>query len=153
MLISKTLEKIEQMTAAENMANRLADKVRNIWLEYKQAGYDQWEENFYEDPDGVSFLRSESFPQLQGIDYIFKWWGNEDLDGLAGELEVLWKVQKDAGVEIFKSWIRLAPRDFVLGTIQEEQRKREINREEFRRAFAEWQELYVKQAAQSVKNP
>ena len=32
MLISEILEKTQQMSAAENMANRLADKVRNLWL-------------------------------------------------------------------------------------------------------------------------
>lgn len=143
MLVSKVLEKTKQVTAAENMANRLADKIRNIWQENAHEGRTRWEENFYEDPDGVSFLRSESFPRLQGIDYIFKWWGNDDSDGLAGELEVLWKVQEDGGVAIYKTWIRLAARDFVLGTAREESQKREINREEFRKAFAEWQKLYV----------
>ena len=148
MLISKVLEKTEKMTAAENMANRLADKIRNFWLEYKQAGYDRWEENFYEDPDGIAFLRSESFPSLQGMDYIFKWWGNEDVDGLAGELEVLWKVQADHGVEIYKTWIRFAPRDFILGTLSEESQKREFTRKEFRKAFDDWQVLYVKQVGE-----
>ena len=143
MLISKVLEKTESVTAAENMANRLADKVRNIWLENQQAGYDRWEENFYEDPDGVNFLRSESFPDLQAIDYIFKWWGNEDLEGLAGEVEVLWKVKAGHGVEIYKTWIRLAPRDFILGTYKEESQKREVTRGEFRKAFDIWQKLYV----------
>lgn len=33
MLISQVLEKTAKTTAAENMAYRLADKVRNIWLE------------------------------------------------------------------------------------------------------------------------
>ena len=143
MLISKILEKTERTTAAENMANRLADKVRNIWQQNQHEGRARWEENFYEDPEGVSFLRSESFPNLQGMDYIFKWWGNEDLDGLAGELEVLWKVKEDHGITIYKTWIRLAPRDFVLGTLKEESQKREATRQEFRKAFAQWQELYV----------
>ena len=144
MLISKVLEKTEKVTAAENMANRLADKVRNIWLENKQAGYERWEECFYEDPDGVNFLRSENFPKLQGVEYIFKWWGNEDVEGLAGELEVLWKVQADGSVDIYKTWIRLAPRDFILGTMKEESQKREATRKEFRKAFDAWQEIYVK---------
>ena len=143
MLISKVLEKTEKVTAAENMANRLADKVRNIWLENKQAGYTRWEESFYEDPDGVNFLRSENFPKIQGVDYIFKWWGNEDLEGLAGELEVLWKVQADGSVEIYKTWIRLAPRDFILGTLKEESQKRETTRKEFRKAFELWQKIYA----------
>lgn len=124
------------------MSTRLADKVRNIWLENIDAGNTKWEKNFYEDPDGVRFLRSESFPNLEGIDYIFKWWGNEEYDGLAGELEVLWKVKRESGIEIYKSWIRFADRDFVLGAVQEESRKREVTRGEFQSAFAAWQKQY-----------
>lgn len=143
MLVSGVLEKTKKVTAAENMASRLADKVRNIWLDNRNAGREKWEENFYEDPDGVNFLRGESFPDLLGIDYIFKWWGSDDIEGLAGELEVLWKVQETGGVSIYKSWIRFADRDFVLGTIREESQKREANRQEFRDAFASWQKLYL----------
>ena len=143
MLISKVLEKTENVTASENMANRLADKLRNIWLENRQGGYDQWEENFYEDPDGINFLRSESFPDLQGMDYIFKWWGSKDPDGLAGELEVLWKVKVGSTVEIYKTWARFAPRDFIMGTITDETQKREVFRKSFREAFDAWQKLYV----------
>lgn len=148
MLISEVMEKTSKTTAAENMANRLADKVRNIWLENTNAGINQWEENFYEDPDGVAFLRSESFPDLVGIDYIFKWWGHADVEGLAGELEVLWKVKGAQGVDIYKTWIRFARRDFVIAIVQEEARKREINRKEFRKAFATWQDIYAKQITQ-----
>lgn len=143
MLISEILEKTQKTTAAENMASRLADKVRNIWLDNRNAGRSKWEENFYEDPDGVNFLRGESFPGLLGIDYIFKWWGNDDIEGLAGELEVLWKVQEEHEVSIYKTWIRFADRDFVMGTIREESQKREANRQEFRKAFEGWQKLYV----------
>ena len=145
MLISEVMEKTSKTTAAENMANRLADKVRNIWLENTNAGITQWEENFYEDPDGVAFLRSESFPDLVAIDYIFKWWGHKDVEGLAGELEVLWKVNGPEGMDIYKTWIRFARRDFVIALVQEEARKREINRGEFRKAFATWQQIYAKQ--------
>lgn len=148
MLISEILEKTEQMTAAENMANRLADKVRNIWLTNRTAGRTKWEENFYEDPDGVSFLRGQSFPNLQGIDYIFKWWGNDDIEGLAGELEVLWKVADGGDVDIYKTWIRFADRDFVIGAVREESQKREVNRAEFRSAFAQWQKLYAARQGQ-----
>lgn len=145
MLISEVLEKTKKSTAAENMANRLADRVRNIWLDNRSAGRDKWEENFYEDADGVSFLRSESFPNLQGVDYIFKWWGNDDIEGLAGELEVLWKVQSGGAVDIYKSWIRFADRDFLLGVTREESQKRELNRKAFREAFVIWQKLYLEQ--------
>lgn len=143
MLVSNVIEKTKQVAAAENMANRLADKVRNIWQENLHYGRTNWEENFYEDPDGVRFLSEESFPNLQGIDYIFKWWGSEDPDGLAGELEVLWKVRRNPGIEMYKTWIRFGERDFVLGIARDEHAKRELNREAFRNAFAEWQKLYV----------
>ena len=145
MLISEVLEKTLKTDAAENMANRLADKVRNIWLERTDGGYAAWEENFSEDPDGVYFLREENFPNLVAIDYIFKWWGHKDVDGLAGELEVLWKVKGADGMEIYKTWIRFARRDFTLAITAEESRKREINRAEFRKAFAMWEEIYKKQ--------
>ena len=143
MLISKVLEKTEKVSASDSMASRLADKVRNIWQENKRAGYDRWEESFYEDPDGITFLRSQSFPKLQGMEYIFRWWDNEDPDGLAGELEVLWKVQADGDVVIYKTWIRLAPQDFVLGAFKEESQKRDVTRAEFRKAFTQWQALYA----------
>ena len=69
-------------------------------------------------------------------------YGNDDIEGLAGELEVLWKVEEDHGVAIYKTWIRLADRDFVIGPVREESEKREVNRKEFRRAFAQWEQLY-----------
>lgn len=145
MLISEVLERTAKTNAAENMANRLADKVRNIWLEHIDAGYENWEEMFAEDPDGVHFLREENFPNLVAMDYIFKWWGHKEVDGLAGELEVLWKVKGAEGMEIYKTWIRFARRDFTLAIAVDENRKREINRAEFRKAFAKWEEIYRKQ--------
>lgn len=143
MLVSKVLEKTKSVAALENMANRLADRVRNLWQENQHEGRTRWEENFFEDSEGIRFLSGESFPNLHGIDYILKWWGNEDAEGLAGELEVLWKVRENDGIAIYKTWIRLAERDFVLGFAPTEDQKREINREEFRKAFVEWQKLYV----------
>lgn len=143
MLIGKSMEHIPSMTASENMANRLADRIRNIWLEKQAAGQKRWEENFYEDPDGVAFLRSESYPDLVGIDYIFKWWGAEDIEELAGTLEVLWKVNEGEGVSLYKTWIKFADRDFIMGNIREESDKREANRKEFREAFAQWQQCYL----------
>ena len=148
MLVSNVIEKTKQMAAAENMASRLADKVRNVWQENLHHGRTNWEESFYEDPDGVRFLSEESFPDLQGIDYIFKWWGNDDPDGLAGELEVLWKVRKNGSIQMYKTWIRLAERDFVLGVARDEPSKRRINREAFCAAFAEWQKLYIEAIAE-----
>ena len=147
MLISEVLEKAAKTTAAETTANRLADKVRNIWLEYTHAGYEKWEESFHEDPDGIPFLREESFPNLVAMDYIFKWWGHKDVDGLAGELEVIWRVNDGEKMEHYKTWIRFARRDFTLAIAADEPRKREINRAEFRKAFDKWQEIYAKQFA------
>lgn len=148
MLIGEVMDQLPEMTAAENMANRLADRVRNIWLENREAGKKQWEVNFFEDADGIAFLRSEAFPDLQGIDYIFQWWDHDDTEGLAGQLEVLWKVRDCARVKIFKTVIRFADRDFIRGNIRDERKKREANRAEFRGAFALWQKLYQEQIGQ-----
>jgi hypothetical protein len=144
MLVSEILEKSKHETAVENLANHLADRVRNSWLDNVNAGRTQWEDNFYEDADAINFLRGESFPGLQGIDYIFRWWGKEDVDDLAGELDVLWKVEDAEGVNIYKSWIRFSDLDFLLGAFREEAQKREKFRQEFRDAFDRWQVLYKK---------
>jgi hypothetical protein len=142
MLVSEILEKNKHETAVENMANHLADRVRNIWLDNTNVGRTQWEENFYEGADAINFLRGESFPGLQGIDYIFKWWGNKDIEDLAGQLDVLWKVEDDQGVGVYRTWIRFADQDFVLGAIREETQKREKFRQDFRDALERWQVLY-----------
>lgn len=143
MLIGEIMEKTPSVTAAENMASRLADRIRNIWLENVHAGVKKWEENFYEDPDGIAFLRSEAFPNLQGIDYIFQWWGGDGAEAAAGQLEVLWKVKSDSGMDIYKTSIRFADRDFVAGPVRDESRRREQFRSEFQKAFAIWQKLYI----------
>jgi hypothetical protein len=142
MLIGEVMELTPDVTAMENMATRLADKVRNMWQYHHNAGDKQWEENFFEDTEGVQFLESESFPNLQGIDYIVRWWGNKDADGLAGDLQVLWKVNCNEKMRIFKSTIRFAQRDFLQGP-KEESARREQNRTEFRNAFVLWQKLYL----------
>lgn len=147
MLIGEVLEKTPSVTASENMANRLADRIRNIWLDNTKVGIHQWEANFFEDPDGIRFLRGESFPNLQGIDYIFRWWGSKFTDEAAGELEVLWKVIQDDRVVIFKSWIRFATRDFIIEAVTDESKRRERTRADFRRAFQIWQRLYLEQVA------
>ena len=87
-------------------------------------------------------LREEGFAGLVGLDYIFKWWGSKDSDDLAGELDVIWKVM-DGGVVCYKTWIKFAERDFVLGMHRNEPDKRDVNREEFRSAFAQWRELFA----------
>lgn len=143
MLIGRVMELTPSVTAAENMANRLADRIRNLWLENVKAGNKQWEVNFFEDPDGVAFLRGESFPHLRGIDYIFQWWGNDRPDGLAGQLEVLWKTDYTGKMAIYKTTIRFGDRDFIIGPIAEESKKREATRADFRKAFAIWAQLYA----------
>jgi hypothetical protein len=146
MLIGEVMEQTPSVTAAENMASRLADRIRNIWLEKKASGTKAWEENFFEDADGISFLRDEGFPNLQGIDYIFRWWGSHDTDEMAGDLEVIWKVRKGGEMRLFKTTIRFANRDFILAHLSGETRKREATRADFRHAFAIWQKLYQQEA-------
>lgn len=142
MLIGQVMEKTPAVMAKDNMANRLADKIRTSWLEHKDAGYREWEDVFYEDPEGVRFLKTESFPYLAGIDYIFKWWDHEDSHGLAGMLEVLWKVYKDENMDIYKTTIRFGERDFLEGLKSEEEQREEM-RFKFRKAFDIWHELYM----------
>ena len=144
MLIGTVMEETPQVSAMENMANRLSDRIRNIWLRNTGLGLHGWEESFFEDPDGVAFLREESFPDLQGIDYIFKWWNSDDAQGLAGCVEVLWKVRREEAMKIYKTTLRLAIQDFQKGAVSTEEKKREAWRAEFREAFAIWHELYLK---------
>jgi hypothetical protein len=145
MLIGHVLERTPSVTAAENMSARLADKVRNLWLEHNKSKDQRWEDNFYEDPDGVAFLRGESFPNLQGIDYIFRWWGSDLDDGLAGDLQVLWKVALPEGMTLFKSTIRFAERDFPSVNAKRETQYRDDMRRDFKEAFLLWQSLYEKE--------
>ena len=54
--------------------------------------------------------------------------------------EILEKTQQMSAAENMAN--RLADRDFVIGPVREESEKREVNRKEFRRAFAQWEQLY-----------
>lgn len=148
MLVSKVFEKTPKVSASENMSARLADRVRNIWLSSTNKGREPWEENFAEDPEGIAFFREECMPGLQGIDYIFRWWGSDDLEELAGDLEVLWKIYQDSNMEIYKTTIRFANQDFVMGGIPTESKKREAFKQEFRKAFDSWIKLYSEQLQQ-----
>lgn len=145
MMVSTVLEEIPSTTALENMASRLADRIRNLWLIHHGAKRESWEENIFEDSDGIAFLRSESFPRLQGIDYIFRWWGtaNTDADSPAGQLDVIWKVQAGGKVDLYKTWIRFNDQDFILGLISDETEKRILFRGKMISAFKGWQELYL----------
>ncbi len=143
MLIGNVLEKTNGEFAWQLCADKLADRVRTVWLENKGKGLTNWEESFSEDSGAMAGLREEGFAKLVAIDYIFKWWGADDSDALAGEVDVIWKVS-DGNVVCYRSWVKLAERDFVLGLYREERAKREVNREAFREAFAQWKELFAK---------
>ena len=45
-------------------------------------------------------------------------------------------------ISCYKSWIKLAERDFILGVQKTEAGKREATRAEFREAFAQWRKLF-----------
>jgi len=145
MMIGEVMEYLPTVLSMENMADRLADRVRNIWLDRIGKGTRRWEETFFEDPDGVAFLAQESFPHLVGMDYIFRWWGedNKEAEELGGELLVIWKSDSGDGMKLYKTTIRFAERDFILGLCKTEDEKREANREQFRKAFRIWQKLYL----------
>lgn len=143
MLIGQIFEETPHVSAAENIATRLADKIRNLWLEHDSRGELRWEDNLFEDPNGIVFLRREDFPKLEGIDYIFRWWGNEMDDGLAGDLVVLWKINTDRGdIDFYMTTIRFAERDFPRKRPDQESAFREQFRADFREAFRTWQQLY-----------
>ncbi len=143
MLIGEVLEKAPVTASWQLAANKVADTVRNIWLEKKQKGISTWEETFAETPEQVACLRGEGFKDVYEIDYIYKWWNDyEDPDGLAGQLDVIWKVQNESGLSFYKTTCRMANRDFVIGLYATETRKREAFREEFQKAFATWKELF-----------
>lgn len=143
MLIGNILEKIDAQSAWELSADKLADNVRDSWLGHHKAGMTKFEEGFVEDASALPGLREEGFKGLVGLDYIFKWWGARDEEELAGEVDVIWKMIDDEGrIHCYRTWIKLAERDFVLGRYKEESAKREANRAEFRAAFAQWKKLF-----------
>lgn len=147
MLIGNVLEKTSAEWAWQLCADKLADQVRDSWLVNQKKGVKNWEIGFSEDPGALPGLQKEGFKGLVGLDYIFKWWGAEDSDGLAGEVDVIWKVigeNDDDSVICYRSWVKLAERDFILGLYKDERSKREVNREAFRDAFAQWKELFAK---------
>lgn len=144
MQIGTTFDKTNAVSAWELCADKLADWVRSCWQENTDQGRAQWEEATVEDPAAMMGMREEGFTGLIGIDYIFKWWGSNDHDDLAGVVEVVWKIKTadTASVDCYKTWVRLADRDFVLGLQRTEPEKREFNRSEFRKAFALWRDNY-----------
>lgn len=147
MLIGNVLEKTSAEWAWQLCADKLSDRVRDIWLENSGKGLKNWDVAYSEDPGALPGLQAEGFKGLVGLDYIFKWWGADDSDALAGEVDVIWKVigeGDDDSVACYRSWIKLAERDFVLGLYKEERAKREVSRNAFREAFAQWKDLFAK---------
>lgn len=142
MLIGNILEKSDAVSAWQLSADKLADWVRTSWQAHRKMEVDHWEDTMHEDPMALPGLREEGFGNLVGLDYIFKWWGADDTEQLAGELDVIWKTMEDDSVVCRKSWIKLADRDFILGLYKTESAKREANRTEFRRAFEQWKALF-----------
>lgn len=147
MLIGNVLEKTSAEWAWQLCADKLADHVRDVWLENTGKGLKSWDVAYSEDPGAFPGLQKEGFKGLVGLDYIFNWWGAEDSDGLAGAVDVIWKVVgdgEDDSVTCYRSWIKLAERDFILGLYKEERSKREVNRKAFRDAFEQWKELFAR---------
>ena len=143
MLIGEILEKAPIEESWQLSANKVADTIRNIWLENKAKGISAWEESFEESGEQVERMRKEGFKDVYEIDYIFKWWDNfEDPDGLAGEFNVIWKTENGDENHFYKTVCRLANRDFILGTYSTETRKREAFRAEFQQAFNTWRKLF-----------
>lgn len=148
MLIGNILEKTDAVAAWQLCADKLADWTRSSWQEHIEQGAGSWEDSMHEDPNAMLGLREEGFARLVGVDYIFKWWGAKDSEALAGVLDVIWKTtggSEGEPVSCYRTWIKLAERDFILGLYRTEGEKREANREEFRKAFAQWRELFQKQ--------
>ena len=145
MLIGNVLEETDAVSAWQLCADKLADWSRSVWMENTaKKGLKTWEISIMENPGAIPGLREEGFKGLVGLDYILKWWGPTDSDELGGELDAIWKVMPEDGgeIECYRTWIRLAGRDFLLGLYKDEGSKREYNREQFRSAFAQWKELF-----------
>ncbi len=145
MLIGNVLEDIQAEQAWHLCADKLADRVRDIWLQNTGAGIKQWEVGLIEDFNALEGLAEEGAKGLVGLDYIFKWWGGKKPDDMAGEIDVIWKTVSDessAPLRCRRSWLKVASRDFLLSDYREEYEKREANRAAFREAFALWMELF-----------
>ena len=145
MLVGNILEQTDAVSAWQLSADKLADWVRSSWLGHRHDGILKFEEGMPEDPAALPGLRAEGFEGLVGLDYILKWWGADDPEALGGVLDVIWKtIREDGGsVVCYRTWIKLAERDFTLALYREEGAKREYNRKCFREAFAQWRELFL----------
>jgi len=144
MLIGSGFEKTSAETAWELSADKAADWVRTCWQENRERTDPRWEETTHEDPAAFQGLRAEGFQGLVGLDYVLKWWGENHPDEPAGELDVIWKVADEQGVNCYRTWIKFNVGDFILGVYPDETARREANRKAFRRAFSQWREQYPK---------
>lgn len=144
MLVSTVLERTQAVCAWQLCADKLADWVRSSWQEHTDKGIKAWEDAAIEDAGALPGLRNEGFTDLVGLDYIFKWWGGSSHEDLGGVLDVIWKTldENNDAVVCYKTWIKLADRDFSLGIYKSEDAKREANRAAFRDAFAQWKTLF-----------
>lgn len=142
MLVSNILEKTPAEAAWQLSADKLADWVRSSWQEHTKQKISRWEDATTEDPAALYGLRQEGFKGLVGLDYIMKWWGANDSEALAGQVDVIWKVMEGENIACYKSWLKLAERDFILGLYKSEPAKREANRAAFRDAFAAWKKQF-----------
>ena len=145
MLVGNVLEKTTAEQTWQICADRIADWVRSRYLYHMQYGDSMWEDTNKEDPASMSGLRDEGFTNVAGLDYIFKWWGGEDPEELGGVLDVIWKtVEPDGkgGVVCYRTWIKLAERDFIMPLCHDEDAARQANRAAFRDAFALWRVLF-----------
>ena len=143
MLVGNVLEKTDAVSSWQLCADKLADWVRSNWLEYSKQNLKTWETSIMENPAAIPGLCEEGFKGLVGVDYILKWWGAKDGDELGGQLDAIWKVMPESGeITCYRTWIRLAGRDFVLGLYKDEGSKREYNRTQFRQAFSQWRALF-----------
>ncbi len=147
MLIGKVIDRARVEYTWEIVSDKLADLVRNIWLDNRNSGVNEWEQAFGEEPVNIEYMRKEGVRDLVNIQYIFKWWGNADSDGLAGQLDVIWTFDNEntGKCDYYATWIKFADRDFIIGIAGDEAEKREVTRKEIRSAFATWLELFDKQ--------
>lgn len=147
MIVSNEFEKMPSNTAGVNMAKHLADSLRAAWLSNTAKGLDRWEFTYFEEPAAIEFVRDENFPNLHGIDYIFKWWGNQDTqsENTSGQLEVIWKVySKDDAISLYRTYIYFSDYDFELGMLENETARRESFENKIVQVFADWEEEYRK---------
>jgi hypothetical protein len=139
MLVGHVIEKSSVNHTWEIAANKLADRIRNTWLDNRKAGITSWEDGFGEDYANIEFMRKEGIPNLVNVDYIFRWWGAADPDDFSGQVDIIWTIEKEQGQnEFYRTWIKLAELDFLMGTPGTEADRRENNRKAFREAFGEW---------------